>query len=82
MTEHCYRLTPHGREITRWLGATGPEYCRAPVDLGVDAEVEPAFPAIAPDDRRPPTMSAAARPAPYWPSAASTYAVPARHRTP
>jgi GST-like protein len=53
MIELHYWPTPNGHKITMFLEETGLEYRIVPVSIGTGAQFEPAFLAIAPNNRMP-----------------------------
>jgi GSH-dependent disulfide-bond oxidoreductase len=53
MIDLYYWTTPNGHKITMFLEETGLEYRIAPVNIGAGAQFEPAFLAIAPNNRIP-----------------------------
>lgn len=53
MIDLYYWPTPNGHKITMFLEETGLEYRIVPVNIGTGAQFEPAFLAIAPNNRMP-----------------------------
>jgi GSH-dependent disulfide-bond oxidoreductase len=53
MIDLYYWPTPNGHKITMFLEETGLEYRIVPVNIGAGAQFEPAFLAIAPNNRMP-----------------------------
>ncbi len=60
MIDLYYWPTPNGHKITMFLEETGLEYRIVPVNIGTGAQFEPAFLAIAPNNRMPAIVDTAA----------------------
>jgi GST-like protein len=59
MIDLYYWPTPNGHKITMFLEETGLEYRIVPVNIGTGAQFEPAFLAIAPNNRMPAIVDSA-----------------------